>query len=111
LLTAADIAGFSGILPPEFSRRAVEHYCTNEWAVHLDDVMVRRTSWRYYHRDAAQKADRVADWMAELLGWSNTTRAGEIERYEAMAVCAPAAPSSLSRETQRRNDPRAASVA
>jgi len=31
--------------------------------------------------------------------------AGEIERYEAMAVCAPL-PSSLSRETQRRNDPR-----
>ena len=47
LLPAADVAGVSGILPPEFSRRAVEHYCANEWAVHLDDVMVRRTSWHY----------------------------------------------------------------
>jgi glycerol-3-phosphate dehydrogenase len=89
----------------------VEHYCTNEWAVHLDDVMVRRTSWCYYHGDATQKADRVADWMAEVLGWSNATRAGEIERYQAMAGCQPAAESSSSRETQRRNDHRAASVA
>jgi glycerol-3-phosphate dehydrogenase len=83
----------------------------NEWAVHLDDVMVRRTSWRYYHQDAVQKADRVADWMAELLDWSDATRADEIERYRAMAGCQPAAESSSSRETQRRNDQRAASVA
>jgi glycerol-3-phosphate dehydrogenase len=111
LLPAADVAGLSGILPPEFSRRFVEHGCANEWAVHLDDVMIRRSSWCYYHRDAAQMAERVADWMAELLGWSNATRAAEIERYCAMTGCPPPAESSLSRETQRRNDHRAASVA
>jgi glycerol-3-phosphate dehydrogenase len=84
LLLAAQTNGVSGILPPEFSRRAVEHYVGGEWAVHLDDVMVRRTSWHYYYRDAASKAQKVADWMAELLGWSDETRAAELERYARM---------------------------
>ncbi len=109
LLPAADIAGVSGILPPEFNRQAVEHFCANEWSVHLDDVMVRRTSWRYYHHDAAQKAGRVADWMAELLGWSGATRAAELERYFAMASEQPVAESS-SGTTPRQNDRRTASV-
>jgi glycerol-3-phosphate dehydrogenase len=87
LLPPGEVAGVSGILPPEFSRRTVEHYCANEWAIHLDDVMVRRTSWHYYHRDAAQKAERVADWMSELLGWSDTTRPAEIKRYLAAVNC------------------------
>src|SRR5208337_3081788 len=41
LLPAGETGGVSGILPPEFSRKAVEHYVAREWAVHLDDVMVR----------------------------------------------------------------------
>jgi len=87
LLPPGEATGVSGILPPDFSRRAVEHYCANEWAVHLDDVMVRRTSWHYYHRDAAQKAGRVADWMGELLGWSDATRAAELTRYAQVTNC------------------------
>jgi glycerol-3-phosphate dehydrogenase len=83
LLPHAEIAGVSGILPSEFSRRSVEHYCAREWAVHLDDVMVRRTSWHYYFRDAAKKAERVADWMGELLGWSAEHRSVELQRYYA----------------------------
>jgi glycerol-3-phosphate dehydrogenase len=109
LLPTGDIAGVSGILPPEFSRRAVEHYCANEWAMHLDDVMLRRSGWCYYYRDAAQKAERVADWMAEWLGWSNATRAAEMECYLAMAGCQAVANTS-SAEIQRQNDHRAASV-
>ena len=93
LLPPGEVAGVSGILPPEFSRRAVEHYCANEWAIHLDDVMVRRTSWHYYHRDAAQKAERVAAWMSELLGWSNATRVREIGRYLAAMNCQSASES------------------
>ena len=81
LLPVAETNGLSGILPPEFSRRAVEHYVAREWAVHLDDVMVRRTSWHYYFRDAAAKAQQVAAWMSELLGWSAATRTAELERY------------------------------
>jgi glycerol-3-phosphate dehydrogenase len=84
LLPVSETTGVSGILPPEFSRRVVEHSCAHEWAVHLDDVMVRRTGWRYYHRDAAQKMERVAAWMGELLGWSEAARVAELERYHAM---------------------------
>jgi len=84
LLSVADTRDLSGVTPPEFSRRVVEHNCTREWAVHLDDVMVRRTSWHYYHRDAAVRAERVADWMAELLGWSDAQRTAELGRYYAI---------------------------
>jgi glycerol-3-phosphate dehydrogenase len=84
LLPAAETGGVSGILPPEFSRRPVEHYVAHEWAVHLDDVMVRRTSWHYYFRDAASKARQVADWMGELLGWSAEAQNAELERYARM---------------------------
>jgi glycerol-3-phosphate dehydrogenase len=54
---------FSGILPPAVSREAVEHYVRNEWAVSVEDVMVRRTSWRYVHRDQREVASRVSAWM------------------------------------------------
>lgn len=87
LLPPAETAGVSGILPSEFSRRSVEHYCAREWAVHLDDVLVRRTSWHYYFRDAAAKAERVADWMGELLGWSAAQRAAELQRYHEKMDC------------------------
>jgi len=85
LLPVTETENLSGILPPEFSRRALDHYVANEWAIHLDDVMIRRTSWHYYHRDAAQKAERAADWMGELLGWSAAQRAAELERYRKAA--------------------------
>jgi glycerol-3-phosphate dehydrogenase len=81
LLPPAETAGLSGILPPEPSRRAVDHYVNNEWPLHLDDVMLRRTSWHYYCAEAPKLAERVADWMSELLGWSPQTRAAELERY------------------------------
>ena len=83
LLPPAETAGRSGILPPEFNRQVVEHYCAHEWAVHLDDLMVRRTSWQHYCPDAGQRAERVADWMGEWFRWSAATREAEIERYRA----------------------------
>jgi glycerol-3-phosphate dehydrogenase len=87
LLPASETQNVSGILPPEFCRRVVEHYCTNEWATHLDDVMVRRTSWHSYHRDAALKAEHVAQWMGELLGWTDEQCAAELQRYRTVAGC------------------------
>lgn len=81
LLPADETSGVSGILAPDFSRKAVEHYVAREWAVHLDDVMVRRTSWHYYFPDAAAKAQQVAMWMGELLLWTEAERAAEIARY------------------------------
>ena len=76
---------FSGLVPPEIQRGVVAHYCANEWALHLDDLIIRRTSWHYYHADTMTKARQVADWMAEFLGWSAAEREAELERYRVAA--------------------------
>jgi glycerol-3-phosphate dehydrogenase len=94
LLATAETEKLSAIVPPEFSRALVEHACAREWAIHLDDVMVRRTGWHYYHRDAAQKAALVADWMKESLRWPDATCAAELSRYHELLNPRPAPESS-----------------
>ena len=85
LLPPEQTAGLSGILPPQPSNCAVAHYVNHEWSWHLDDVMLRRTSWHYYSTEAPKLAERVADWMSGVLGWSAQTRAAELERYNRAA--------------------------
>jgi glycerol-3-phosphate dehydrogenase len=75
-------AAFSGVLPPAVTREAVEHYCTHEWAVHLDDVMLRRTGWHYYQKDAESVAQQTATWMKNLLGWDDARREAELQRLQ-----------------------------
>jgi glycerol-3-phosphate dehydrogenase len=77
--------GFSAILPPPVAREVVEQACRHEWAVHLDDVMLRRTSWHFQERDAAGLALQVAGWMAELLGWDEEQTRRELARYGEVA--------------------------
>jgi glycerol-3-phosphate dehydrogenase len=81
LLTPSEIGSGSGILPPPVADSVVEHCCRREWARHLDDVMIRRTSWRHYHRDHHHIAVRVARWMAGPLGWDESTIHTQIARY------------------------------
>jgi len=81
LLEGQEDDGLSGILPPPVSAEAVEHTCRGEWAVHLDDVMIRRTSWHYYLDDADQVADQAARWMAEIFAWDDSRREAELARY------------------------------
>jgi glycerol-3-phosphate dehydrogenase len=84
LIPREELRGASGILPPAPSQAVVEHYCAKEWAVHLEDVMIRRSGWRYYEEDAAQLAERVAEWMGDVLGWNQAQRQAEIDRYRAV---------------------------
>lgn len=86
LLPPQECEVVSGILPPKFDREVVRHFCSNEWAIHLDDVMLRRARWHYYHADAREKAEQVADWMGECLGWPAATCNAEIERYRAVTA-------------------------
>jgi glycerol-3-phosphate dehydrogenase len=81
LLPTTEAQGISGILPPEFNRNTVKHFCQNEWVAHLDDVMVRRAGWHYYYKDADARAREASSWMKEFLGWSDEVLAREIERY------------------------------
>ncbi|MGA2061762.1 MAG: glycerol-3-phosphate dehydrogenase/oxidase [Thermoguttaceae bacterium] len=71
----------SGVLPPPVFREVVEHYCLNEWAVHLDDVMIRRTSWHYYLDNPLETAQQVAAWMAEICAWDAQRQETELTRY------------------------------
>lgn len=72
-----------GVLPPPVSEEVVRHCCRHEWAVHLDDVMIRRTSWHYYHRDAGAIARRVLGWMAGECAWPADRAGREWQRYVA----------------------------
>jgi glycerol-3-phosphate dehydrogenase len=84
LAEANDAPHASAIVPPEPSAELVAHYCAAEWAVHLDDVMIRRTSWHYYVPGRKELADRVAGWMARTLGWPPERLAAEKKRYREM---------------------------
>jgi glycerol-3-phosphate dehydrogenase len=73
-------------LPGADSYLSVEalYAASHEGALHLDDVLTRRTriSIETFDRGLAA-APHVADLMGEVLGWDATTRAREIEHYEA----------------------------
>ena len=73
--------GFSALVPPPFSAEAVRHYCEQEWALHLDDVMIRRAGWHYYERDPAALAALAAEIMAGCLGWSPEEKQRELAAY------------------------------
>ena len=82
LLDQREVAGLSGIGPPEITEKVVEHCCREEWAVHLDDVMLRRTGWQFYHRDRRPIAEQAAGWMAAILGWDQSRRDAELTRWQ-----------------------------
>ena len=81
LLEPEAARGISSIVPPEPSPELVAHFCRNEWAVHLDDIMLRRTGWQYYRDDREGVAGQVARWMSETLGWDRTREETELARW------------------------------
>jgi glycerol-3-phosphate dehydrogenase len=81
LLTTDPAEPFSAIVPPPLSAAAVEHYCRNEWAMTLEDVMIRRTSWHYYLSDPAEAAQQVVRWMADPLDWDQQRIDHELRQY------------------------------
>jgi glycerol-3-phosphate dehydrogenase len=93
LLRPEQVTSFSGILPATPSREAVEHYVRIEWAARLDDVLLRRSGWHYYHRPSAATLEQIAGWMADAAGWSAEKRRAEIEAWQSSmrASFAPAA--------------------
>jgi len=81
LLDPSATSGISGIVPPPVSEMLVRHYCRNEWARRLEDLMIRRTSWRHYRRDHVDVAGRAARWMGAELGWDEARIQAEIAGY------------------------------
>ncbi len=72
---------FSGVVPPKFEREVVAECCRNEWAVRLDDILLRRTSWHYYLSDSARITATTAAWMADECGWNSEQTAAELARF------------------------------
>lgn len=66
----------------EYLRCEIAYAVTNEGALHLEDVLARRTrmSIETKHR-GVDAAEEVADIIAPLLGWSDETKAAEVESY------------------------------
>ena len=81
LLAPEAVRGTSGIVPPEPSRELVAHFCASEWAVHLDDIMLRRAGWHYYCDDREAIAVQVAGWMSETFGWDGEREKAELAQY------------------------------
>lgn len=82
LLDKSETDGISSAIPPPPSKELVEHYVRSEWAGHLDDVMIRRTSWAYYKLDEKDIREKTLNWMKELLSWDDTRVREELKRYE-----------------------------
>jgi len=81
---AADRCGLLAPLreAPDYLRVEVVHAASHEGALHLEDVLTRRTriSIEYPHRGEACAED-VAELMGEVLGWSAVARHREVQIY------------------------------
>ncbi|EHR59608.1 glycerol-3-phosphate dehydrogenase [Saccharomonospora cyanea] len=69
---------------PDYLRVEAVYAASHEGALHLEDVLARRTriSIEYPHR-GVDCAEQVADLVGEVLGWSTETKAREVELYRA----------------------------
>jgi glycerol-3-phosphate dehydrogenase len=67
---------------PEYLMAEIRYAVTHEGALHLEDVLTRRTriSIEYPHR-GEESAAAVAALMAEVLGWSPEQRDAEVATY------------------------------
>ncbi len=69
---------------PTYLAAEIHYAASHEGALHLDDVLTRRTRISIETFDRGVIAARAtARLMAEILGWDDATLAGEIEHYDA----------------------------
>ncbi len=89
---------------PTYLAAEIHYAASHEGALHLDDVLTRRTRISIETFDRGLVAARpTARWMAAILGWDEATIAGEIEHYEARV--------RAERESQTQPDDRTADAA
>jgi glycerol-3-phosphate dehydrogenase len=89
---------------PEYLRAEVVYAAEAEGALHLDDVLTRRTriSIETPHR-GLDSVEEVADLVGKVLGWDAGTRRQEVEHYRARV--------EAERESQRMLDDQTADAA
>jgi glycerol-3-phosphate dehydrogenase len=69
---------------PEYLLAEIRYAVTHEGALHLEDVLTRRTriSIEYPHR-GVESAFAVAGLVGDVLGWTASQRAAEVATYTA----------------------------
>lgn len=84
---ARPLAGASAYL-----RAEILYAITHEGALHLDDIMHRRTRMVYeYFDEGAAALDEVAEIAASALGWREGEKVAELASYRAVTAAAAAA--------------------
>ncbi len=83
MLPPHEAGEFSGILPAVFTREAVKYFVRHEWAISLEDILVRRSGWHYYFGNTGTRAETVAAWMGEIAEWTPTKQEDEVAAYRA----------------------------
>lgn len=86
---------------PDYLRVEAMYAASHEGALHLEDVLARRTriSIEYPHR-GVDCAEQVAELVSEVLGWTQETMAKEVELYRERV--------RAERESQSQSDDEAA---
>ncbi|WP_020576467.1 glycerol-3-phosphate dehydrogenase/oxidase [Actinopolymorpha alba] len=89
----------------EYLRVEAMYAATHEAAVHLDDVLARRTriSIEVPHR-GTETAEPAAELMAGVLGWDNARTSNEVEVYKARVAAereSQTKPDDLTADAQR----------
>jgi glycerol-3-phosphate dehydrogenase len=82
LIAADPLLGAPLTGAPEYLAAEVAYAAQAEGALHLDDVLTRRTriSFETPHR-GAESAGHAAEVLGKVLGWDETVRAREVEHY------------------------------
>lgn len=78
ILADADDAALDHL--PEYSTGELRHLAEHEDVVHLDDVLLRRTSIAFTGGATRGAAEEVAAAIAPVLGWDGARVAAEVER-------------------------------
>jgi len=101
----ADAAMAQPLTPASaYLRAEIAYAITHEGALHLEDIMVRRTRINYeYVNQGAAAVPEVSEIAAMLLGWDDKTTAHEVAVYRQMAAAVEAA-------SQTRDDESASEV-
>jgi glycerol-3-phosphate dehydrogenase len=68
----------------DYSRREIQYLAEHEYVVHLDDFLLRRSLLGMLGKVDNDVLEEVADALAQVLGWSETEKAAEIERTIAL---------------------------
>lgn len=88
----------------EYLMAEVAYAVTHEGALHLEDVINRRTriGIEYVHR-GLDSAEAIAGLMAELLGWDDATRAEEIRVFSEQVNAQLAAEKELTDDSANKD--------